>query len=93
MIWTALIAMMAAYLAQHLGLPQALAVVMGKVAKCPKCFTFWITLIVLLVVGGKVLIAIMLAIFMAYTSYYWGLVVMWMQKRYEKLWQSISKKK
>lgn len=93
MIWTALIAMMVAYLAQHLGLPQALAVVIAKVAKCPKCFTFWITLIVLLIVGGNILIVIMLAVLMAYASYYWGLVIMWMQKKYGKLWQSISKKK
>lgn len=93
MIWTALIAMMMAYLAQYLGLPQALAAVIAKVAKCPKCFTFWITLIVLLIVGGNVLIAIMLAVLMAYASYYWSLVIMWMQKKYDKLWQSISRKK
>ena len=93
MIWTALIAMMVACLAQHLGLPQALADVMTKVADCPKCFTFWITLIVLLIVGGNILIAIMLAVLMAYASYYWGLVIMWMKKRYDKLWQSISRRK
>lgn len=93
MIWTALIAMMVACMAQHLGLPQALADVMAKVADCPKCFTFWITLIVLLIVGGNILIAIMLAVLMAYASYYWGLVIMWMKKRYDKLWQSISRRK
>ena len=93
MIWAALIAMMIAYLAQHLGLPQALASVIAKVAKCPKCFTFWITLIVLLIVGRNFLIAIMLAVLMAYASYYWGLVIMWMQNKYNKLWQSINKRK
>ena len=86
-------AMMVAYLAQYLGLPQALAVVMAKVAKCPKCFTFWITLFVLLFVDVNILIAIMLAVLMAYASYYWGLVIMWMQRRYDKLWKRIKRRR
>ena len=43
----ALIAMVVAVLAHHLGLSEAIAKVVSKVARCPKCLTFWLVLLVL----------------------------------------------
>lgn len=93
MIWLALMAMMAACLAQHLGLPQAVAMVLAKVAKCPKCLTFWITLIVLLIAGCETFFAIMLAIVMAYASYYFGLIIFILQSLYNRIWERVNKEK
>ena len=36
--------MIAATLAQHLGLAEAIARVVDKVASCPQCFSFWVTM-------------------------------------------------
>ena len=93
MVGLALMAMIIACLAQHLGLPQAIAMVMAKVAKCSKCLTFWITLIVLLIAGCNIIIAIMLAVVMAYASYYFGLVIILLQSMYEWLWEKVNKEK
>ena len=87
MIWTALITMMTACLAQHLGLPQAIASVMLKVCKCPKCLTFWITLLVLLMFGYDIFIASALSILMSYLSHYFGLLLMLLNNLYDILWQ------
>lgn len=93
MIWTALIVMMIACVAQHLGLPQAVAMVLVKVAKCPKCLTFWLTLTVLLIAQCNILIAIMLAVVMAYLSYYWGIVILLLQKLYNRIWERLEEEK
>lgn len=91
MVWIALIVMIVAGLAHHLGLPEAIASVVAKVARCPKCLTFWATLIILLMVGSSLLIAVMLSVLMAYLSHYWGLVLMILNDLYDKLWQRINK--
>lgn len=85
--------MMIACVAQHLGLPQAVAMVMAKVAKCPKCLTFWLTLTVLLISQCNVIIAIMLAVIMAYLSYYWGIVILLLQKLYNRIWERLEEEK
>lgn len=87
MLWIALISMMTACLAQHLGLPQAIASVVLKVAKCPRCLTFWITLFVLLAAGCHIFTASALSIMMSYLSHYFGLVLMVLNNLYDKLWQ------
>lgn len=87
MLWTALITMMTACLAQHLGLSQAIASVVTKVAKCPKCLTFWTTLLVLLVAGCHPFTASALSVLMSYLSHYFGLVLMVLNNMYDKLWQ------
>ena len=43
---TALTAMAAATLAQHLGLTEAIGKIITKIAKCPKCCSFWTALMV-----------------------------------------------
>jgi hypothetical protein len=91
MIWIALAVMIVAGLAHHLGLPQAIASVVAKVARCPKCLTFWATFIVLLIVGSGLLFAVMLSVLTAYLSHYWGLVMMLLNDLYNKLWERVNK--
>lgn len=91
MVWIALTVMIVAGLAHHLGLPQAIASVVAKVARCPKCLTFWATFIVLLIVGSGLLFAVMLSVLTAYISHYWGLVMMLLNDLYNKLWERVNK--
>lgn len=87
MIWIALLTMMAVCLAQHLGLPQAIASVVLKICKCPKCMTFWSTLLVLLMTGCDILIASALSVLMSYLSHFFGLVLMVLNNLYDRLWE------
>jgi O-antigen/teichoic acid export membrane protein len=91
MVWIALTVMIMAGLAHHLGLPQAIASVVAKVARCPKCLTFWATFIVLLIVGSGLLFAVMLSVLTAYLSHYWGLVMMLLNDLYNKLWERVNR--
>ena len=91
MVWIALTVMIVAGMVHHLGLPQAIASVVAKVARCPKCLTFWATFIVLLIVGSGLLFAVMLSVLTAYLSHYWGLVMMLLNDLYNKLWERVNK--
>lgn len=92
MAWIALMVMIVAGLAHHLGLPEAIASVVAKVARCQKCLTFWITFLVLIAVGSGFLLAVMLSVLMAYLSHYWGLVMMLLHKLYDYIWTRISQR-
>lgn len=91
MVWIALIVMIVAGLAHHLGLSEAIAMVVVKVAKCPKCLTFWTTFFILIAVGSSILLTVMLSVVTAYLSYYWGLVLILLNDLYDKLWQRVNK--
>lgn len=91
MIWIALMVMIVSGMAHHLGLPQAIASVVARVTRCPKCLTFWATLIVLLIAGSGLFLAVMLSVLMAYLSHYWGLALMVLNDLYDRLWQRINK--
>ena len=83
--------MMTVCLAHHLGLPQAIASVVQKVAKCPKCITFWSVLLVLQMLGYSLILALMLSIVMSYISHYFGLLLMGLNRIYEWIWQRLNK--
>lgn len=91
MMSIALIVMMLATLAHHLGLPEAIARVGLKVAKCPKCLSFWIALLVLVFVGCNVFIAIGLSLIVAYLSFWFGLLLGWLNRKYDELWQRLQR--
>lgn len=93
MVWIALTAAFAALLAQHLGLAEELAGLAMKAARCPKCTTFWVTLVALLYSGYDVIAAIALSMLMAYLSFWAGFLLIGAQKLYDVLWQKINKKK
>ena len=91
MFWIALVAMIGAVLAQHLGLCEAVAAVLMKIAKCYRCVSFWVSLGVLTYFHCDIFIATMLSILMSYLSNYFGLLLVLLQKVYGKLWQRIEK--
>ena len=87
----ALIAMMVAVLAHHLGLSEAIANVVSKIARCPKCLTFWLVLLVLMVTCENTVVAISLSLLCAYLSNWVGLLLMWLNKTYNKVWERLNK--
>lgn len=87
MVKTALIVMMAATLAQHLGLSEAVAKVVSKILKCPRCLSFWTVLFVLVILDHDPVIAVGLSILMAYLSIWSGLLLIKLNDLYERLWQ------
>lgn len=89
----ALTAGIAAMLGQHLGIAEKLAELATEVAKCPKCSTFWVTLAVLLLYGGDFITAVALSLVMAYLSFWFGFLLIELQRIYDWLWEKINKKK
>lgn len=88
----ATIVMITATMAQHLGLTEAIANVVLKVAQCNMCCTFWACMIVLDLCGISIVIAALLSIIMAYTSNWFILLLVWVEKKYHKLWQRLKRK-
>jgi hypothetical protein len=87
----ALIAMVVAVFAHHLGLSEAIAKVVSKVARCPKCLTFWLVLLVLMITCENTIVAISLSLLCAYLSNWVGLLLMWLNKVYNKVWERLNK--
>lgn len=92
-IWIALAVMIAASLIVHLGLGEAIAEVMDRVLKCPICLTFWGTSSALYCCQVNIVTILLLSIFTAYLSNYFGLVISMLNILYDKLWALINKKK
>ena len=91
MLVIALIVMMVAVLAQHLGLSEAIAKVVSKILKCPRCLSFWTVLFALLALGCDAFIAMGLSILMAYLSIWIGLPLGMLNNLYKRLWQGRRK--
>lgn len=89
----AIAVMMVATTAVHLALPQAISKVVSKVAKCHKCMTFWTTLVVLLLIGCNIFLTAGLSLVMAYVSNWFGLLLLWLNDKYNELWQKLSENK
>lgn len=92
-VLTALAVMVYATLGSHLGLFEAVAKVMLKIARCNMCSTFWFTFFALPLVGCPLMEAALLSILFAYLSNYFLLLLLFLQKYYNKLWQRINKRK
>ena len=83
----ALSTMIAATLAQHLGLAEAIARVVGKVASCPQCFTFWVTMSTFLYLGYDVYTSTLAAIVVAYLSNWFVLLLLILQRKFTTLYE------
>lgn len=92
MFITALITTFIAIIAHHLGLTEEVAKLISKIAKCPKCTTFWLTLCVMLYCGEIVIVAVAIAILMAYLSNWCIFVLIGAQKFYDWLWRKLNKR-
>lgn len=90
-VLTAVAVMVAATLAQHLGLTQAISRVISKIAGCNMCCTFWLCLLVLILADVKLHEAALLSILSAYASHWFVFVLLHLQTIYDKLWQRMRK--
>lgn len=88
----ALFVMIAATLAQHLGLLDAIAMIVKKVCSCGMCSTFWACMIVLLFVSKNIVVSASISIVAAYLSNWFQLLLMWMQDKYNDIWLKLNKK-
>lgn len=91
-VLTAVAVMVAATLAQHLGLTQAISRIISKIAGCNMCCTFWACLLVLILSDVKPHEAALLSIFSAYASHWFVFVLMFFQLIYDKIWQRMKRK-
>lgn len=87
----AILAMVVATMAVHLGLPQAISKVMVKVLGCHKCLSFWTTLIVLQLAGFSLQVAIPLSFLSAYLSGWFAILLIMINKIYDRLWQRLNR--
>lgn len=67
--------------------------VMAKIAKCSTCTCFWGVLAILVFLGCDVIRAVVLSILMAYLSNYVGILLVFANKIYGRLWQRVNKSK
>lgn len=93
MVWIAICAAVSAVLMQHLGLCEAIAEIVSKIAKCHVCCCFWLTLSALLYSGFGIVAAVSLSIVMAYLSNFFSILLVLMQKRYNQLWEKLNQNK
>ena len=93
MIGTALLTMMCATLAQHLGLPEAITRIAVKVSSCHKCLTFWCCLAILFFKGYDIFVSIGLSFSMAYLSYWFALLLFDIDTKYDMIWQRLKRRK
>lgn len=85
--------MVAAVLAQHMGLTEAIAGVAWKIAKCPKCCTFWSCLIMIWLETEDVIVTLLLSLTMSYLALWAGLLLAWLNTAYNKIWDRLLKKR
>lgn len=85
--------MVGASLAQHLGLTEAVAKVIGKIASCPMCCTFWLCVFVLSFIEREPIhYSFLLSICAAYASHWFVLILLYLQQKYNELWQRLTRK-
>ena len=92
MIVIAIAVMVCATMATHLGVSQAVSIVISRICKCHKCLTFWATLAVFLLLVGDIVSAFAIAICNAYLSNWFGLLLVWLNNKYNELWQRLNRK-
>ncbi|MBR3647634.1 MAG: hypothetical protein IKN59_04490 [Paludibacteraceae bacterium] len=87
----AMLLMVVATVAAHLGLSQAIAQVVLKIFRCHKCLSFWLALAGLLAAGCPVVLAAPLSLFAAYVSNWFVLLLIILNDIYDKIWQRLNK--
>lgn len=88
-----LCATLIAVIAHHLGLSEAIGNITTRILSCPKCLAFWFTLTVLLYYGCEPFVAIGLSLASSYLSFWVGLPLVWLNKRYGEAWRRLNKKR
>ncbi len=89
---TAIAVMVVATIVVHLSLSQAVMAVVAKVCKCHKCLSFWATLVVLLWSRCNPIAALLLSLSVSYLSNWFGLLLVWLNRKFNQLWEKVGKK-
>ena len=93
-IWIALSVTCAATIAVNLGLGEAISKVVEKILNCYVCLSFWASMTSLWIFHNLTLeYAIVLSLFMAYLSNYVAILLSYLNKIYDFLWQKSIKQK
>lgn len=79
-----------AILSVHLGLSSAVSKIVVKIMCCPKCLTFWSSLLFLMCTGCNIVVAVLLSLCSAYVSNWLTLLLVKLNKEYNELWQKLS---
>ena len=79
---TALAATVAAMLIQHLGLAQAVAAVLARIASCMQCTVLWCVLAALAYRRCDPVAAVALAVLAAYASHWLSLLLIYLQRTF-----------
>lgn len=85
----AIVLMVAATMAVHMGLPQEIAKVITKILGCHKCLSFWLVLVVTATIG-PLWLALLLSLLSAYLSDWFALVLVTFNKINERLWEKLK---
>lgn len=91
MVLIALAVMVVATIAQHLGLTEAVTRILSRIARCPKCCTFWLVMVVLIYEGYDPLLTAFTALISAYLSLWFAVVLYQISIFYNRLWQRVRK--
>lgn len=84
---TSIVLMVSVNLIHHLGLAQAIAEVVDKILECSQCLTFWSVMAGLIYLGQDIVTATFLAITMAYLSNWFGLLLLYLQRKFTILYE------
>lgn len=84
---TSIVLMVSVNLIHHLGLAQAIEEVVGKILECSQCLTFWSVMAGLIYLGQDIVTATFLAITMAYMSNWFGLLLLYLQRKFTILYE------
>lgn len=84
---TSIVLMVSVNLIHHLGLAQAIEEVVGKILECSQCLTFWSVMAGLIYLGQDIVTATFLAITMAYLSNWFGLLLLYLQRKFTILYE------
>lgn len=87
LLLTSIVLMVSVNLIHHLGLAQAIAKVVGKILECNQCLTFWSVSIVLIYLCQDIVTATFLAITMTYLSNWFGLILLYLQRKFNILYE------
>lgn len=87
LLLTSIILTVSVNLIHHLGLAQAIAEVVGKILGCSQCLTFWSVMCGLIYIGQDIITATFLAITMAYLSNWFGLLLLYLQRKFTILYE------
>lgn len=92
MVGTVLLIMLFTTLMYHLGFPEAVARIVLKIARCPKCVTFWVVLFASLVMRYDLWLSIGLSFLMAYCSLWVSMLFGLLTHYYNRLWRKLNEK-